>query len=147
MIFTTAAITVRISCRCFLSGGGSTDSFFVPENLPVGHLVGSLRVIGNADQDIDLSLINGSKVPVALSTSENGTSVLILTEPLDREGKLGPAGVAVSLLCTPRNSTQPGYTIPISIRSLSTIISCPLVLVRQDYLMCATLTHDCTPAG
>merc|ERR1719458_285819 len=70
--------------RCFLSGGGSTDSFFVPENLPVGHLVGSLRVIGNADEDIDLSLINGSKTPVALSTAENGSSVLLLTEALDR---------------------------------------------------------------
>ena len=108
-----------LSNRCFLSGGGSTDSFFVPENLPVGHLVGSLRVIGNADENIDLSLINGSKRPVALSTAENGSSVLLLTEALDREGKLGPSGVSVSLLCTPRNSTQPGYTIPISIRSLS----------------------------
>ena len=136
-----------LSNRCFLSGGGSTDSFFVPENLPVGHLVGSLRVIGNADEDIDLSLIkDGSKTPVALSTVENGSSVLLLTEALDREGKLGPAGVAVSLLCTPRNSTQPGYTIPISIRSLSE--SFPVSqLVRQDYRIRATLTHDCAPAG
>ena len=99
-------------------------------------------MIGNADEDIDLSLINGSKTPVALSTAENGSSVLLLTEALDREGRLGPAGVAVSLLCTPRNSTQPGYTIPISIRSLSESFPVSLV-VGQDYLIRATLTHDC----
>lgn len=32
--------------RCFLTGGGSTESFFVPENLPVGSVVGHLGVIG-----------------------------------------------------------------------------------------------------
>lgn len=32
--------------RCFLTGGGSTESFFVPEDLPVGSVVGHLGVIG-----------------------------------------------------------------------------------------------------
>ena len=81
-------------------------------------MVGSLGVIGDVAKDIDLTLVNASQIPVALSTSKNGTSVLVLTEALDREGMLGAAGLAVDLLCTKRNSTQPGYTIPISIRSL-----------------------------
>ena len=32
--------------RCFLTGGGSTESFFVPEDLPVGSVLGHLGVIG-----------------------------------------------------------------------------------------------------
>lgn len=110
----------------------------MPENLPVDHVVGSLRVIGDVAKDIDLTLVNASQIPVALSTSKNGTSVLVLTEALDREGMLGPAGLAVDLLCTPRNSTQPGYTIPISIRSLILSKSFPsinsLFLASQTYI-------------
>ena len=32
--------------RCFLTGGGSTESFFVPEDFPVGSVLGHLSVIG-----------------------------------------------------------------------------------------------------
>ena len=32
--------------RCFLTGGGSTESFFVLEDLPVGAALGRLRVAG-----------------------------------------------------------------------------------------------------
>ena len=32
--------------RCFLTGGGSTESFFVLEDLPVGSVLGQLRVAG-----------------------------------------------------------------------------------------------------
>ena len=32
--------------RCFLTGGGSTESFFVLEDLPVGSVLGKLKVAG-----------------------------------------------------------------------------------------------------
>ena len=32
--------------RCFLEGGGSTDSFFVREDLEIDSVLGKLRVIG-----------------------------------------------------------------------------------------------------
>jgi hypothetical protein len=32
--------------RCFLTGGGSTESFFVLEDLPVGSVLGQLRFAG-----------------------------------------------------------------------------------------------------
>ena len=32
--------------RCFLTGGGSTETFFVLEDLPVGSVLGQLRVAG-----------------------------------------------------------------------------------------------------
>ena len=86
--------------------------------MPIVHVVGSLRVIGDVAKDIDLTLVNASQIPVALSTSKNGTSVLVLTKALDREGMLGAAGLAVDLLCNKRNSTQPGYTIPAQVPCL-----------------------------
>ena len=33
--------------RCFLSGGGSTESFFVPENTAVGSALGEMKVTGS----------------------------------------------------------------------------------------------------
>ena len=33
--------------RCFLTGGGSTEIFFVPEDLEVGSDLGRLRISGN----------------------------------------------------------------------------------------------------
>jgi hypothetical protein len=46
--------------RCLLEGGGSTDSFFVREDLPVNSSLGKLRIIGTKTSlrnDIFISLI------------------------------------------------------------------------------------------
>ena len=44
------ALTAGQDNRCFLSGGGSTESFFVPESESVGSVLGQLRVIGRECQ-------------------------------------------------------------------------------------------------
>ena len=44
------ALTTGQDNRCFLSGGGSTESFFVPESESVGSVLGQLRVIGRECQ-------------------------------------------------------------------------------------------------
>jgi hypothetical protein len=46
--------------RCLLEGGGSTDSFFVREDLPVNSSLGKLRIIGtktSLKNDIFISLL------------------------------------------------------------------------------------------
>ena len=35
---------------CFLTGGGSTESFFVPEDVPVGSVLGHLSVKGRDEE-------------------------------------------------------------------------------------------------
>ena len=44
------SLTAGQDNRCFLSGGGSTESFFVSENVTVGSVLGQLRVIGRECQ-------------------------------------------------------------------------------------------------
>lgn len=113
------ATTDHIPCRCFLRGGGSTESFFVREDLPIGAEIGTLRVIGDPTKDIRLSFEGEPGGPIQLGQGVNGSSVLVLAAPLDREGVDGAGGVATTLVCTPRGSTEPGYTIPVSVRSVT----------------------------
>ena len=109
--------------RCFLDGGGSTETFFVKESLPAGSLIGGLRIIGDpaAGGDIRLRLLGDGDLPVAV---EPGTKDLVLKRELDREGVLGPSAVNVAVLCErvgesenlQRNKIDPDFTIPVSIR-------------------------------
>ena len=109
--------------RCFLDGGGSTETFFVKESLPAGSLIGGLRIIGEpaAGGDIRLRLLGDGDLPVAV---EPGTKDLVLKRELDREGVLGPSAVNVAVLCErvgesenlQRNKIDPDFTIPVSIR-------------------------------
>ena len=39
----TTSSLERFLRRCFLRGGGSTESFFVPESLAVDEVIGTLR--------------------------------------------------------------------------------------------------------
>ena len=90
--------------RCFLDGGGSTETFFVKESLPAGSLIGGLRIIGDPARDIRLRLLGEAAatgagdgdLPVAV---EPGTKDLVLKRELDREGVLGPSAVNVAVLC------------------------------------------------
>ncbi len=109
--------------RCFLDGGGSTETFFVKESLPVGSLIGGLRVIGEPDVDVRISLVGGGGLPVAL---EPGTKDLVLRRELDKEEVKGPSAVAFSVLCERIGKTareisggaaaDPDFTIPVNIR-------------------------------
>ena len=42
--------------RCFLQDGGSTLTFFVKEDLPVGQQIGRLNIQGRVGRDIDLAV-------------------------------------------------------------------------------------------
>ncbi len=110
--------------RCFLDGGGSTETFFIKESLRVGSLLGTLRVIGEPGKDIDLSLAvrggGGEGVVVPLEIEE-GTKNLRLTSPLDKEGETGPASVNVDVLCERRlkgggEGGVPAFSIPVDVR-------------------------------
>ena len=46
----SVALTAGQDNRCFLEGGGSTESFFVSESVSVGSVLGQLRVIGRECQ-------------------------------------------------------------------------------------------------
>ncbi len=128
--------------RCFLDGGGATETFFIKESLPVGSLLGTLRVIGEPGVDIKLSLANGSRghtssdmlddqdvgdddgLPI---TVQEATKNLILTRPLDKEGKSGPSSVSVDAVCERIGGNnedqekddpaqQPVFTVPVAVR-------------------------------
>ena len=116
--------------RCFLDGGGSTETFFVKESLPAGSLIGGLRIIGDPRADIRIRLREEGELPVAI---EPGTKDLVLKRKLDREGVLGPSAVNVDILCervggdggsggdnnlqgVGGNKIDPDFTIPVNIR-------------------------------
>ena len=99
--------------RCFLEGGGATETFFIKESLKVGRLLGTLRVIGEPGKDIKLKLEDGVVVPFDV---EEDSKNLVLTKPLDKEGKTGPSSVGVNILCKRINSNDPAFPIPVSIR-------------------------------
>ncbi|XP_059090109.1 protocadherin beta-12-like [Tigriopus californicus] len=99
--------------RCFLDGGGATESFFIKESLSVGSLLGTLRVIGEIDKDIKLTLEDDEDVPIAV---EESTKNVILTKALDKEGVSGPSSVIVDVICQRLNTEDPDFTIPINIR-------------------------------
>lgn len=90
--------------------------FFVREDLPVNSTLGTLSVIGDVEEDVVLTLEDPENSPVELSLGENGTMVLVLRAPLDKEGVDGLASIHTAVVCTRVNSTDPGYTVPVSIR-------------------------------
>ncbi|KAG8264735.1 hypothetical protein J6590_004753 [Homalodisca vitripennis] len=69
--------------RCFLETGGSAESFFVSEDLPVGSVVGTLRILGDPSErgNIDLRLKELDS-PVRIAP---GSKNLTLTRKLDKE--------------------------------------------------------------
>ena len=105
-------ITAQQDNRCFLDGGGSTESFFIKESLKVGSLIGTLRILGKIGTEIELKL-DGDDSPIDV---EGDTKNLILTRALDKEGKEGPSSVSVEVICERIGTNDPGFTIPVNIR-------------------------------
>ena len=101
--------------RCFLTGGGSTEIFFVLEDEPVGSVLGQLSVTGDVGKDISLMLDDAQNLPVNIDT-RNGSAVLVLTAPLDKEGLKGPSGITVEVICERLGTDDPGLAIPVNIR-------------------------------
>ncbi|XP_039300341.1 cadherin-related family member 1-like, partial [Nilaparvata lugens] len=100
--------------RCFLENGGSAESFFVSEDIPVGSVIGTVRLIGDPSERGNIELrLKEVDSPVVISP---GTSNLTLTRKLDKEGIEGPSSVYVNIICDRKRTTVPGFEIPINIR-------------------------------
>uniref|UniRef100_A0A1B6EHK3 Cadherin domain-containing protein n=2 Tax=Cuerna arida TaxID=1464854 RepID=A0A1B6EHK3_9HEMI len=100
--------------RCFLETGGSAESFFVSEDLPVGSVVGTLRILGDPSERGNIELrLKELDSPVRIAP---GSKNLTLTRKLDKEGIDGPSSVYVNIICDRRRTTVPGFEIPVSIR-------------------------------
>uniref|UniRef100_A0A1S4GJ87 Cad96Cb, isoform B n=1 Tax=Anopheles gambiae TaxID=7165 RepID=A0A1S4GJ87_ANOGA len=98
--------------RCYLDGGGSAVNFFANEDITVGAVVGSLRVLGDPGKDIVLTLREKDS-PVYIAP---GTKDLIVAKPLDKEGLIGPSAVFVNVICERKFSDEAGIIIPVNIR-------------------------------
>ena len=115
LLATGVLLTTGEDDRCFLTGGGSTEIFFVLEDVPVGSVLGQLSVAGDIGKDISLMLDDTQKMPVNIDTS-NGSAVLVLTAPLYKEGLNGPSGITVEVICERLGTEDPGLAIPVNIR-------------------------------
>ncbi|ODM87088.1 Protocadherin-10, partial [Orchesella cincta] len=98
--------------RCFLVSGGSSVSFFVSEDAPIGYNLGTLDIHGDPSRDISLSL-RETTAPVRI---EPGTKNITLTRKLDKEGIEGPSSVTFTVLCDKRNHNEPLLPVPVTIR-------------------------------
>ncbi|XP_045471054.1 protocadherin-16 [Harmonia axyridis] len=100
--------------RCFLESGSSSESFFVPEDQPVGSTIGQVRIVGDPRPGGNIGLrLKEADSPVAIAP---GTKNLTLKKRLDKEGLEGPSSVFVNLICDRLNTPDPGFAIPINIR-------------------------------
>ncbi|KAI1280504.1 Protocadherin beta-7 [Halotydeus destructor] len=112
---------------CFLSHGGSSETFTVNEASAVNFVIGALKVIGNvatSDRtlgDIELSLapdhpktrLEGQQVPIRI---EEHSKNLILTRTLDKEGPEGEQGIVVGVRCRKvYQPNEPPIIIPVRI--------------------------------
>jgi hypothetical protein len=70
---------------------------------------------GDVGRDIALKLDDAQDMPVSIDTG-NGSAVLRLTAPLDKEGLEGPSSITVGVICDRLGTEDPGFTIPIYIR-------------------------------
>ncbi|XP_067014510.2 protocadherin beta-6 isoform X2 [Anabrus simplex] len=101
--------------RCFLETGGSAENFFVSEDVPVGSVVGTLRIFGDPSE-------RGGNIVLRLQELDSpvriqpGTKNLTLTRKLDKEGIEGPSSVYVNVICDRKRTSDPGFGIPVSIR-------------------------------
>ncbi|KAJ6636860.1 Protocadherin Fat 1 [Pseudolycoriella hygida] len=104
-----------LDSRCYLEGGGSAESFLASEDMPVGSVIGKLRINGNPNKesgDINLSLREKGS-PVQISP---GTKDIVLIMALDKEGIQGPSSVYVNVICDRRHSSDPSFVIPVNVR-------------------------------
>ncbi|XP_066940090.1 protocadherin-16 [Macrobrachium rosenbergii] len=124
--------------RCFLSQGGSVENFFVKESLPVGSVIGTLRLEGDASENGDIYLrLKERNSPVQISAHSKN---LTLTKKLDKEGKDGEAHVIVNVICDRRGTTDPSFTIPVNIRVTDDNDNAPVFVNAPYYVNVSEVT-------
>ncbi|KAL4718040.1 hypothetical protein ACJJTC_009379 [Scirpophaga incertulas] len=93
--------------------GGAVESFFISEDTPVGSVIGTLSVNGDASEAGDISLrLQESAAAVGVAPRSKN---LTLLRPLDREEVTGPAGAYVNVRCDRRRSTDPTRTLSLCV--------------------------------
>ncbi|CAB4054632.1 unnamed protein product [Lepeophtheirus salmonis] len=125
-------LRTNLDDRCFLDGGGSTESFFVKESLPLGSLLGTLRVYGDPSRNIELRLQNDPENAVEI---ERRTKNLILKKSLDKEGIDGPSSLSFNVFCSRIGSDDPGFTIPVQIRVTDVNDNAPEFIGKLPYTL------------
>ncbi|XP_076359059.1 protocadherin-15-like [Tachypleus tridentatus] len=99
--------------RCYLTNGGSSETFIVNEALPVDSVLGRLEVDGNPNKDGDIVLsLKGDNHPISI---EPYSTNLILKKPLDKEGLEGIQSVMVDISCSKKKTSDPSIIIPVRI--------------------------------
>nr|XP_050043071.1 protocadherin-16-like [Dermacentor andersoni] len=103
---------------CYLTHGGSSETFTVNEAFPVESIVGRLQVVGNASEpggDIQLRMADPESSPLTILP---GTKSLVLRRKLDKEGRDGLRSVTTDVICSPRhtrNNDHLSITVPVRI--------------------------------
>ncbi|KAK5646834.1 hypothetical protein RI129_005298 [Pyrocoelia pectoralis] len=100
--------------RCYLENGASSENFFVSEDLPIGSIIGQVRVHGDPRPGGTIVLrLREPDSPIAIIP---GSRNLTLRRILDKEGINGPSSVFINLICERLHTVDPGFVIPINIR-------------------------------
>ncbi|XP_048481685.1 protocadherin-16 [Plutella xylostella] len=114
LLLAHAAAQAILDSRCYLMNGGAVESFYIAEDTPVGAVIGTLSVNGDASVNGDITLrLQERNAAVALAPHSKN---LTLTRALDREERLGPSSVYVNVRCDRRRTTDPSFVIPVSVR-------------------------------
>ncbi|XP_060518393.1 protocadherin-like wing polarity protein stan [Cylas formicarius] len=119
--------------RCYLKNGASSETFFVSEDLPVGGMIGRLKVLGNT-RPITGSIVLRIKEQDSPVEIVPGSRNLTLLRPLDKEGIDGPSSVFLTLLCERLGTADPEYVIPINIRVMDANDNAP-IFVNAPYML------------
>nr|XP_023017752.1 cadherin EGF LAG seven-pass G-type receptor 2-like [Leptinotarsa decemlineata]XP_023017753.1 cadherin EGF LAG seven-pass G-type receptor 2-like [Leptinotarsa decemlineata] len=132
-IFIQRSVTIALTDnRCFLENGASSENFFVAEDLPVGAVIGQIRVHGDPRPSGSISLhLKETDSPVIVTP---GTKNLTLKKPLDKEGIDGPSSVFVNLVCERIGTLDPGFVIPVNIRVTDVNDNAP-VFINAPYVL------------
>ncbi|KAG1670240.1 Protocadherin beta-11 [Nymphon striatum] len=96
--------------RCYLTEGGSSESFTVNEKLNTGSVIGHLKIMGSVGDEGNISLYLSSEGIISI---EDGTKNIVLMTKLDKEGLEGPSSATVVVYCNRTGTTDPPVPIPI----------------------------------
>ncbi|XP_018319632.1 protocadherin Fat 4 [Agrilus planipennis] len=100
--------------RCFLENGSTRENIIIPENSPVGSIIGQLNIVGNPGPGGDIVLhLEESKGPVTIIP---GSKNFTLKHQLDKEGIDGPSSVFLNVICERVHTFGSGFVIPVTIR-------------------------------
>lgn len=125
-------LVVLTDNRCYLENGASSESFFVSEDLPIGSIIGMVRVHGDPRPGGTIALhLQESDSPI---TIQPGSRNLTLRRRLDKEGLDGPSSVFINLICERLHTLDPGFVIPINIRVTDANDNAP-VFINAPYVL------------